>query len=160
MKKFLKENKTLAVLFGIALICIIVSVILLFKYFYFGNGGSKYGDRLDGIVNVTDDRKNEITKSLNENDNVKDSSVIIMGKIIYIKMNVENISMDEAKNIALKSLDILSDDEKKSYDIQFTLKEEANENTEGFLIMGAKNVNGTNLVWTNTNYVTNSEEEK
>ena len=47
MKKYLKENKTLAILFIIAIICVVVSVVLLFKYFYFGNGGSKYGTRLE-----------------------------------------------------------------------------------------------------------------
>ena len=63
MKKILKENRTLFILMIVAIVCIVVSVLLLFKYFYFGNGGSNYGDRLEGIENVviSDDKKREVS---------------------------------------------------------------------------------------------------
>lgn len=43
----------------IIIACAAISVGLLLKYFYFGNGGSKYGDRLDGIeaVEINDTKK-------------------------------------------------------------------------------------------------------
>ena len=160
MKKYFKENKTLFTLMIIALVCIVISIILLFKYFYFGNGGTKYGDRLDGIENVeiNKDRQNEIASKIEENDFVNNATILITGKRIDIRMVfVDKASLIDAEGVALKSLDNFSDEEKAYYDLEFTLKQEATEKTEGFLIMGAKNVNGSNLVWNNNN--STSEEE-
>ena len=160
MKKYFKENKTLFTLMIIALVCIVISIILLFKYFYFGNGGTKYGDRLDGIENVeiNKDRQNEIASKIEENDFVNNATILITGKRIDIRMVfVDKASLIDAEGVALKSLDNFSDEEKAYYDLEFTLKQEATEKTEGFLIMGAKNVNGSNLVWNNNNS-TNEEE--
>lgn len=160
MKKFFKENKTLFILMVVAIVCIIVSIVLLFKYFYFGNGGSNYGDRLEGIENVriNDDKQQEIAAQIDSNPIVEKSSVIITGKRIDIRIVFdEKATLIDAQGVALKSLDNFSDEEKSYYDFEFTLKQEATEKTEGFLIMGAKNVNGTNLVWNNNN--STSEED-
>lgn len=160
MKKFFKENKTLFILMVVAIVCIIVSIVLLFKYFYFGNGGSNYGDRLEGIENVriNDDKQQEIAAQIDSNPIVEKSSVIITGKRIDIRIIFdEKATLVDAQGVALKSLDNFSDEEKSYYDFEFTLKQEATEKTEGFLIMGAKNVNGTNLVWNNNN--STSEED-
>ena len=162
MKKYLKENKTLAILLVIAVICVVVSVVLLFKYFYFGNGGSKYGTRLEGIENVTitEENKNRIVSNLESVDKVEKVTMTITGKRIDIKMVFKaDATLTEAENVALLSLDNFSAEEKAFYDFEFTIKQEASETTEGFLLMGAKNVNGTNLVWVNNNS-TKSEEEQ
>ena len=162
MKKYLKENKTLAILFIIAIICIVVSGVLLFQYFYFGSGGTKYGSRLEGIENVqiNDENKNRIVSNLESVDKVERASMNITGKRIDIKIVFKSdATLTEAQNVALLSLDNFSEEEKKFYDFEFTIKQEASETTEGFLLMGAKNVNGTNLVWVNNNS-TKSEEEQ
>jgi len=162
MKKYFEENKTLFVLMIIAIVCIVISILLLFKYFYFGNGGSKYGDRLDGIENVTitSDKQESAISAIESNDIVSSATINITGKIIYIKIVFnENATLTEAQNVALKSLDNFSDEEKNFYDYQFTLKQEASDKTEGFLIMGAKNVNGSNLVWENNNSTSSDEED-
>ena len=162
MKKYLKENKTLFTLMIIALVCIVISIILLFKYFYFGNGGSNYGDRLDGIENVkiTEEKKSSVVSSIESNDIVTSASSSVTGRIIYIKINFgEKATLTEAQNIALKSLENFSEEEKAFYDFHYTLKQEATEKSEGFLIMGAKNVNGSNLVWENNNSVSSDKEE-
>ena len=77
MKKYLKENKTLAILFIIAIVCIVVSGVLLFQYFYFGSGGTKYGSRLEGIENVqiNDENKNRIVSNLESVDKVERASM-------------------------------------------------------------------------------------
>lgn len=160
MKKFFEENRTLFILIVVAIVCIIISVILLFKYFYFGNGGSNYGDRLEGIENVriSDEKQNEVSSKIDEDALVQSSTVDITGKRVDIRIVFEEkASLIDAQGIALKSLDNFSDEEKAFYDFHFTLKQEATEKTEGFLTMGAKNVNGSNLVWENHNSV--SEEE-
>lgn len=160
MKKYLKENRTLFILMIVAIVCIVVSVILLFKYFYFGNGGSNYGDRLEGIENVriSDDKRNEVANKIQENSLVESATVNVTGKRIDIRMVfTEKASLVDAQGVALKSLDNFSDEEKGFYDFEFTLKKEATEKSDPFLIMGAKNVNGSNLVWNNNN--STSEEE-
>ena len=161
MKKYFKENKTLVILLGIALACIIISTILLFKYFYFGNGGSKYGNRLDGIENVEikKDKQDEIVSKIEEEKLVEKATMLITGKRVDIRIVLtEDADITNAKAVALKSLDNFSEEEKAFYDIEYTLKQEATERAEGFLIMGAKNVNGSNLVWVNNNSTTSSEE--
>lgn len=160
MKKFFEENRTLFILIVVAIVCIIISVILLFKYFYFGNGGSNYGDRLEGIENVriSDEKQNEVSSKIDEDALVQSSTVGITGKRVDIRIVFEEkASLIDAQGIALKSLENFSDEEKAFYDFHFTLKQEATEKTEGFLTMGAKNVNGSNLVWENHNSVSGEE---
>lgn len=162
MKKLYKENRTLFILIIIALSCILISLILLFKYFYFGNGSSKYGDRLDGIENVSisDETENKVKDTIDSNKLVSSSSINIAGKIIYIKITFnDTASLVEAKSIAVKSLDEFSDAEKAYYDFEYTLYQEASDKVEGFRIMGAKNVNGSNLVWNNNNATSSSDSD-
>lgn len=144
----------------IIIACVAISVGLLLKYFYFGNGGSKYGDRLDGIeaVAISDDKKSEVVNSIKESKNVKDATVTITGKIIYIRIAFEaGADLETSKSIAVKSLEQFSEEEKKFYDVHFTLVSEKTDTNEGFTIMGAKNVNGTNLIWNNNNTVSDGE---
>lgn len=160
MKKLYKENRTLFILIIVALSCILISLILLFKYFYFGNGASKYGDRLDGIENVeiSTDLENKVKDNINSNKMVSNSSINIAGKIVYIKITFnETASLVEAKSVAVKSLDDFSDADKAFYDFEYTLYQEASDKIEGFKIMGAKNVNGSNLVWNNNNATSSGE---
>ena len=160
MKKFIRNNKAICFMLLIIIACIGVSIGLLLKYFYFGNGGSKYGDRLDGIeaVLIADDKKNEVANSLKEEKNVKDATVTVTGKIIYIRIAFEaGADLETSKSIAVKSLEQFSEDEKKFYDVNFTLVSDKTDNSDGFTIMGAKNVNGTNLIWNNNNPVSDGE---
>lgn len=161
MKKYFKENRTLFILLTIAAACIVISTILLFKYFYFGSGGTKYGNRLDGIENVEikKDKQSEIVNKIEEDKLVDKVTILITGKRIDIKVVFnDQANLTDAKSLALKSLDNFSEEEKTFYDFEYTLKQEASEKAEGFLIMGAKNVNGSNLVWNNNNSTTSSEE--
>jgi cell division protein YceG involved in septum cleavage len=162
MKKLYDSNRTLFILISIALVCILISVVLLFKYFYFGNGETKYGDRLDGIENVqiSDADISDIKSNIESNKLVSSASVNVTGKIVYIKINFkESASLVEAESVAVKSLDKFSESEKAFYDFEFTLYQDATEKTEGFRIMGAKNVNGSNLVWNNNNATSSSDGE-
>ena len=160
MKKFIRNNKAICFMLLIIISCVIISAGLLLKYFYFGNGGSKYGDRLDdiGAVAISDDKKSEVVNSIKEEKNVKDATVTITGKIIYIRIAFEaGADLETSKSIAVKSLEQFSDDEKKFYDVHFTLVSDKTDTSDGFTIMGAKNVNGTNLVWNNNNAVSDGE---
>lgn len=145
----------------IIIACVGISAALLLKYFYYGNGGSKYGDRLDGIelITVSDDKKNSVVEDIKKRKNVKDAKVEVSGKIIYIRIAFNaGADLDTSKAIAVKTLEQFSDEEKAFYDVHFTLVSEKNEASDGFTIMGSKNVNGTNLIWGNNNPVNDDGE--
>ena len=161
MKKYLKENKTLLILMIVAITCIVISSVLLLKYFYFGNGGSKYGARLDGIENVkiTNDRQNEIVDAIKASENVVDSNISINGKIINTRIVFnENATIDYAKEVANSVLEKYSDEEKNFYDFQFTLKLSETQSKDCPTLMGSKNVKGVGLVWNNCNPAKDSSE--
>lgn len=154
MKKLFKENKIVFTLLIIAIVAIIVTLLLLFRYFYFGNGKTVYGDRLKGIENVeiTSDKRSEVESKINEDSLVDNSNVMVKGKIIYIKIIFnKKATLEEAKSVAVKSLEYFKDEEKAFYDFNFTLQQNVDADVEGFLIMGAKNVSGSNLIWNNNN---------
>lgn len=162
MKKLYHENKTLFVLLTVALVCIVLSIILLFKYFYFGNGETKYGNRLDGIESVTisDDALSDAESKIKDNKLVSNATVKVTGKIVYIKITFDvAASLVEGESVAVKSLDYFTEAEKAFYDFNYTLYQESTSDKDGFIIMGAKNVNGSNLVWNNNNATTSSDGE-
>lgn len=150
MKKVIKENKVLFVLAIVIIIALIIMTFGLIKYFYSTNI-DKYGDRLSGIENHTiKDTISEEIKSLYgpEVENVK---VDIKGKIIYIIFDVADaVSKEDAKGLAIKSLEKFSEEDKNYYDIQFLVtckKESAEEKV--YPIEGYKNSSNPQVVWTN-----------
>ena len=163
IKKLLK-NKTFVmflVLFAILLVC-----LLLLKSAFIPSRGSNYGNRLDGIEKISfkDKDKKAITDSVKDNEKVKTCKLVVHGKIINIIFDVNaDVSLDDAKAIANTSLEKVSDDVKKFYDIQFivTNSEEKGEevqvtNDDGttttevkksYPIMGYKNSSRDSIVW-------------
>lgn len=152
LKKFYRNNRVVVILMSIVFICVLIILFALIKYFYVGNNTSKYGDRLEGIENVEidDTKKSDVESKLIADDLIDTAKITIQGKIIYISMTfTDKASLVEAEGKALLSFDYFSDEEKAFYDFQFTLKQSASDTNEGFIISGAKNVNGSNLVWNN-----------
>lgn len=157
IKKFYQNNRVFVILMSIVLICIIVMAICLISYFYGSKDSSVYGERLDGIdaVKIEESRLSELETELDTSPLIDSSKITVTGKIIYVKMNfVATAPLVEAQGKALELLGKFSDEEKKFYDFHFTLEQKKNETGNGFIISGAKNVNGTNLVWNNNNEVT------
>lgn len=153
-KNFCKSNRVFVVLMAVVFICAVIVGISLINYFYGGKNSDVYGSRLEGIedVEITETRKNDVESKLMTDEQIKTAKIIITGKTIYITMEfVSNVSLVEAEGKASIVLDEFSEDEKKFYDFQFTLKQETSDQGEGFKIAGAKNANGTNIVWTNNN---------
>ena len=150
----------LSFLFSIILIiCLIAIITVTFSFFLGGNKGV-YGDRLNGIDKhpVTNNIKSEYKTSLESEKSVTKVSIDTKGKIIYIIINfASDTSLEDAKNLAASSIEKLNEDILSFYDIDFTLKCEKSENSEGFTILGAKNVAGSGLIW-NNNTPLESEE--
>lgn len=160
IKKIWTENRVLFVLFVIVLVCLLIIMGVFLKYF-FGSSKSSYGDRLEGIkeVEVTDDVKNKFLSAMENDELISESSIKVKGKIIYIALHFKDgVSLVEAQSKALASLMVFEQNYLDFYDFNYTLKGNATESSEGFLIMGAKNVNGSGLVWNNNTEVAKKEE--
>ena len=151
LKELWGNNKVLIVLGIILIICLIAIITVTFSFFLGGNKGV-YGDRLNGIDKhpVTNNIKSEYKTSLESEKSVTKVSIDTKGKIIYIIINfASDTSLEDAKNLAASSIEKLNEDILSFYDINFTLKCEKSENSEGFTILGAKNVGGSGLIWNN-----------
>lgn len=154
--KFLKEHRIFTMLMAIVVVCIVLIITVLVNVFYMGNGSNKYGNRLEGIkeVEISKSKQSDFENNIANNDKVKKADIRIQGKIIYITLEIDTgVKLEEAEGIALKSLDEFSDEEKAFYDFNFTLKQDSTNNSDGFIISGAKNKNGTGLVWNNNRVV-------
>ncbi len=159
LKNLWVENRVLFVLFITVIVCIFIIIGVCVKYF-FGSSDSSYGERLEGIekVEVTNDIKNNYLNKMKEDTSIKDVSILNKGRIIYITLNFnEPTTLIEAESKALSSLENFDENYQAYYDFNITLKQDESSTSSGFLIMGAKNANGTGLSWNNNTEVNNGE---
>lgn len=160
LKEIWGKNKVLIVLGLILIICLIAILIVTFSYF-FGGSESVYGDRLDEIENypIEDSFVSEYIANLESDEMINSVSFDSKGRIIYIIIDfVGDRSLVEAQSKAAASLEQFSENLLSYYDINFTLTCGSTENSEGFTIMGARNVAGSGLVWNNNTPVESEEE--
>lgn len=163
IKRFYKEHRVFTILMAVLLVCIILIATVLIQCFYVGRGSDKYGNRLDKLeeYKVEESRLREFESKLLTEKIVESATIGSTGRIFYIRMTFgENVDLIEAQSVALKSLDNFSEAEKGYYDFHFTLKKEATKTSDGFLISGAKNKNGSGLVWNNNKIPTTETEEE
>ena len=148
MKNFIKNNKVTVVAF---IICVIF-VILVFavKLTFFPNEGTAiYGDRLDGIeeVEITDKQQEDIIKSLEDKDEVKEVSCDIKGHTLNVLITVDDdVELDPAKALTSSITDNLEEDQTSYYDIQVFISKD-NDDTR-FPIIGYKHQNKDGFSWT------------
>ena len=160
LKEIWGKNKVLIVLGIILIICFIAIIVVTVSYF-FGGSESVYGDRLDEIEDhpIEDSFVSEYTTNLESDDMIESVEFDTKGRIIYITINfVGDTSLVEAQSKTAASLETFSDDLLSYYDINFTITSEATDNSDGFTLMGARNVAGSGLVWNNNTPVESEEE--
>ena len=147
--KFFKEHRIFTMLMAIVIVCFVLIMTVLISVFGgIGNDSNKHGSRQEGIVEISDKKQKDIENNIANNDKVKSADIIISVNTIFIRIQIEpGVLLEEAKGIAQKSLDEFNEEELAYYDFQFTLKQSANEKSEGFLIEGSKNAPGTKLEW-------------
>ncbi len=144
--KFVERYKWLLILCGSLLI-----IILVIAYFTFYNIKSVYGNRLEGInqVLIKEDLKNDFKSNLLSLSEVDQVNIDIRGKIINIIIIIDDgINLEKAYQIADNLLTRFPNDILAFYDVQFfiNLKNEVTDYT--FPIIGYKNKNSHNIVWT------------
>lgn len=152
LKKIWQENSVLFVLLLILIACVVAMSVVVIKYFV-GDSSSKYGDRLENIEEhpFTDEIKNEIIAKIKEDELVSNASLRSSGKTIYVAITFESkVTLVEAQSKALASVDFFSENILEFYDLEYMIKADSTENSEGFQIMGSHNVGGTGgIVWNN-----------
>ncbi len=149
MKKVIKENKVLFILAIVIIISLILIVIKVVSFFY-NTKTDPYGDRLDGIENYPiSENISEDIKALYESG-MEEVKVDVKGKIIYVTFDVSGgTSKVDARSMALKSLDVFSDEIKGFYDIHYTLTCKNCEENTIYPMMGSKHKGESQVVWTN-----------
>ena len=149
------------IVLGIILIICFIAILIVTFSFFFGGSESVYGDRLDGIENypIEDSFIDEYIANLESDEMINSATFDTKGRIIYVTIDfVGDTSLVEAQSKAAASLEQFSEETLSYYDINFTLTSESTENSEGFTIMGARNVAGSGLVWNNNTPVESEEE--
>ena len=145
------DNTMLAILVGILIVSFVIIVFLFYKYFYSGISTSKYGDtRLEGIENykLSDTLSDDIKSLYSDEKSVNTIDVTVEGRIIYITIDFkESIKVDTAKNIAIKSLDKIGEENLTYYEIQYILTYSGEAENTNFPIFGSKNANSLKVVW-------------
>lgn len=158
MKNFLKKiniRKGKKIKVGYVLASIVILLVLIFGIkMILPNDSSKYGDRLDGIKDITfgSKEKNKIIDKIKKDDKVESCELDVKGKLITIIFDVKkDTSLDDAKKIASDSLEVIQDKVKGFYDIQFMISKKTEEAKEDgkteFPIMGYKNKKTSGIVW-------------
>ncbi len=162
LKKIWQENSILFVLLLILIACLVAISVVVVTYFV-GDSSSKYGDRLDKIEEHPFDKEaqDEIIAKMTEDESIEKATIRVSGKIIYVSIDfVSKISLVEAQGKALSSVEYFSDDVLSFYDLQYLIKADDTEETEGFQLMGSHNVNGTGgIVWNNNTQFVDDKEE-
>lgn len=161
LKKVWRENSVLIVLLSILVACLIAISVVVITYFV-GDSSSKYGERLDGIDKheFSKSKQDEVVNKISEDKLVEKASVRVSGKIIYIVINYKTgTSIVEAQSSALATVELFDENILTFYDLEYMIKADSTEETEGFQIEGSHNINGTGgIVWNNNNKTTKDEE--
>lgn len=151
-KELWGKNKVLIVL-GIILVICLIAILCVTVSFFFGGSKSVYGTRLEEIDKypITDSFKNSFIKNLEEDEKIDKVNFDVKGRVIYLTINfVDDIPLLDAKSKATATLQDFDENILSYYDINYTLYSKETDNSEGFTILGARNVSGTgSLIWNN-----------
>jgi len=146
-KKLFQKNKF--TFFIIIFFFIMFILLLQVKKLFFPDAGvANYGDRLDGIVQIKEEEKVQLITALKENELVSNVVVDISGRILNVTITVtKDTPITEAKKIGEGTINHLTEETIRDYDIQvFTKKDEKEENN--FPIIGYKSKTASGFTWT------------
>lgn len=155
--KFLKKNKAILITILLVLIVLIITGVALFKFLFSGINESKYGNRLDGIENVTitEEVINKNKETLSSIEGVASVTYNLSGKICNFVITVnKDVTPDTVKKVVPKILEEYSEEQKKFYDFQVFIN--SSEESKIYPVIGYKNIQNETFTWTGK--VVNDEE--
>lgn len=149
IRKFYKNNRIYCILMLISLFCIILMGTAIVVYFIGQTSSSKYGNRLKGIDQYSvESELKKVENYYKENEKVEKANVWLEGKIIKIHCNVlKDLTNEDIQNLAIESLNNLTDEQKSFYDIQFIFERE-----ELAPYFGSKSRMNTVISWANYSF--------
>lgn len=150
--KLIKRHKGLALVCFLTLILMVILFLIVSRMF-FSKDKSEYGDRLNGLVDISKSTLKEVKSKISENEDVVDVTVRTQGKIIYTTITFKDTTKkDKAKEIATTSLTYYSEEVINCYDFEYILtqKVEVKEGEEdtSFTIAGQKSPDNEKISWT------------
>lgn len=157
IKMLWKENRVMFVLAIVVLVCVVIIMGVMLKYF-FGTSKSSYGDRLDDISSLPFEEvdKEKIIEGLTSEHTLK-VSVDVKGKIIYVVALFDRtVSLVDAQNKLVDVYQEMDGKYKKLYDFNVTVSQDPSE-IDAYTLMGAKNVSSDNFIWSNNTPIDNGE---
>lgn len=159
--KFIKEHKITSIVIMIFVV-VMVLLFVIWTMFFSNAGNPVYGNRLEGIteVAISSDEESKISSELKKDKSVKDVSTNIAGRTLDIVITVnDDISIADAKKIGTNSYKTLSEKQISYYSIQVFIKKD-DEKQNNFPIIGYKQRETKDLVWTKDREVTKQNESK
>ena len=158
MKKVLKDlkNNKYTTICLILFVILIIAGFISYKIFFPSNGKPLYGNRLDGIeeVSLDNEQLNEIKNTLKEQKIVTDVETDIKGRIINIIITVkEDTKLVDAKKLTSIFMTKIEEKQKKYLDIQVFLKNEK-ENIDGYPTIGYMGKDETEFKYSSATYET------
>ncbi len=160
IKELWQNNKIMIVLMVILIACFIAICVVAATYF-FGGSSSPYGDRLSDIDQhvITEDMENTYKDYFKDLENVEEVAFNDQGKIIYIHITyTSGTSLQDGQNLATSSLEVLDTKLTDYYDVNFVISAPSSEGSEGFTMIGAKNVVSSVISWSNNTPVVEEGE--
>lgn len=147
--KFIKKHKSLIIAL-IIFIIVLVAFLVAYRTFFPEEETAIYGSRLEGIdkVELSKDTYNKIEGALK--DVSKETTSRVQGRILNVMLTVnDNVSKDDAKNVANKIVEQLSKEQVNYYDIQVFIKKDGKtEDAASFPIIGYKHHITEGFTWT------------
>lgn len=162
IKDLWQENKILLSLIIILIICFVL-IIFVFVTHFFGGSASSYGDRLKDLNKhaYTQKHESKYKDLVLKEEIVSKVKIKSIGRIIYVKISFEpDVTLDEAKSVALASLQEIKEKHLEYYDFIFTIEGFPTENSDGFLLMGSKNKNTKIITWNNNTTIEKGEDDE
>lgn len=153
MKKILnwiQKNTGLFIVLLLTLVLLIFILVIFIKLLSY-NSSNKYGNRLEGIeeVTISSETYDEVEKEIMDTNQVDNVNIRLQGRIVYTTIVLKkDISVKNAKKIASNTLNNYSDEELAYYDFSYFLKWE-DEDTDK-VITGNRHHNLDSITWINS----------
>lgn len=149
LRNFYKNNRVYSILMLISVICIIAIAVGIVLYFLGQTNKDKYGGRLDIINGVEFSNKNilSIEEYYKASDMVEKIEINVRGAIIYVNIVLKNGTYDEVKLLVQDSIELFSEDVRKSYEIHFNVDNSDKESKDEFPISGKFKKDSSVVKW-------------
>lgn len=152
LMKIFKKGLVSKIIIIIIIVVLSTSLILLTKLFFPKFGDPVYGNRLDGIEEVTLDvnRLADIKNTIINQKEVNNAILNIKGTLINIIIDVKvDIDVVTAKTVGTKAVTLFSSAEQNFYDIQVFITQSIETEETQYPLIGYKNKLSPSLVWNN-----------